>query len=551
MMEPETLGGNAMRWFFVLLTLVAVPAVFAAERAALVIGNANYEVGRLTNPVNDATDVAAALKALDFDVTLATDLDREGMLEQLDVFRQKVQPGGLSLVYYSGHGVEAGGENWLLPVHNWQIGTQAKVRIHSVSAQDLLSSVEDAGARLNILILDACRDNPLPAGARSASRGLKSIDVGSSTLVAYSTSPGKTAADGEGRNSPYTAALLQVLRQRQVAVPDLFNQVGAEVLRSTTGAQVPWNSNTPIWPPIQLTTSGRTSAISQSQEQLGALGELRVEVSPGDASVYVDESYVGQGSQVIASLPPNTSKRVEARRDGYITRDISVYIKAGQPTEVRLDLSASGEVADEGNGVRTTTLLPNMVGTRWIGVAPGGRAVSLTFHSDGSVVYTDAGDTRMQWTREGNQISMVGVSTTKGEEGKPIHALAIVNGTSMAGSMEWSGSRSWEWNASLIEKRAGSNTLKLAGTTWVGVAPGARKVALSFREDGSVVYSDRGDTIMQWDHTDSLINMTGVSTTEGEEGEPISAKAVLTGSMMTVSVEWSGSRGWMFTAVKK
>ena len=226
----------------------------AADKVALVIGNASYEVGRLANPVNDATDMAAALRAKEFDVTLATNVNRDGMLEQVEAFRRKIRPGGIALVFFAGHAVEHRGENWLLPVENGAIRTQAHVSIHSVSAQDVLSMIEERGARLNILVLDACRDNPLPAGARSAQRGLAAIDTGtsSSSLVAFATSPNRTAADGEGRNSPYTAALLRGLRDPSLSVTDLFNKVGAEVMQATGGAQVPWNSNTPIWPAIYL-----------------------------------------------------------------------------------------------------------------------------------------------------------------------------------------------------------------------------------------------------------------------------------------------------------
>jgi len=197
-----------------LLSLLCSPAL-AAERSALVIGNASYEVGALRNPVNDANDVADSLRSIGFDVVLATNVSREGMLHNLAEFRKKLQPGGLAVVYYSGHGVEVDGQNWLLPVKNANIQTQTDVRIYSVSTQDLLREMEESGAKLNLLILDACRDNPLPAVQKSASRGLARIDTASSTrsstLVAYATAPGKTAADGNGRNSPYTALLKEAL----------------------------------------------------------------------------------------------------------------------------------------------------------------------------------------------------------------------------------------------------------------------------------------------------------------------------------------------------
>ena len=256
-----------------LLALAAADGAVASNRAALVIGNASYEVGRLSNPVNDATDMASALRAMGFDVTLATNLNRDGLLEQVEAFRGKIRPGGIALVFFAGHAVEQGGENWLLPVKNGAIRTQAHVRIHSVSAQDVLSAIEERGARLNILVLDACRDNPLPAGARSAQRGLAAIATGTSSLVAFATSPGRTAADGQGRNSPYTAAFLNGLRDPTLSVTDLFEKVGAEVVQTTGGAQVPWKSNTPIWPAVYL-------AGEAPQRNEGEVARMKEETKP-------------------------------------------------------------------------------------------------------------------------------------------------------------------------------------------------------------------------------------------------------------------------------
>jgi formylglycine-generating enzyme required for sulfatase activity len=323
---------------FLILCAIATAAPASTDRAALVIGNASYEVGRLNNPINDANDVSAALRRLGFEVTLGTDLGREDMLRQLDAFRSKIRPGGLALVFYAGHAVEVDGQNWLLPVRNASIRTQADVPIYSVSAQDILRKVEEGGARLNLLVLDACRDNPLPSGARSASRGLGAIATGNSTLVAYSTAPGKTAADGSGRNSPYTAALLQALSQEHISVPDLFNQVGADVMRRTGGAQVPWNSNTPIWPPIQLAGVGM-SVTPPTPIPGASTGTLVLDLTPSDAQVYLDGALLPQGVREVPGLMPGRQTLL-GRRNGYQDHELSVFIVAGQRTQATLGLSA-------------------------------------------------------------------------------------------------------------------------------------------------------------------------------------------------------------------
>ena len=257
------------RVFLVVCWLMAAslgaPALWAAERVALVIGNASYEVGRLANPENDARDVAAALEAKGFDVSLVLNESREGLLRALASFQGKIRPGGIALVFYAGHAVEVEGQNWLLPVENRDIRVQSDVPIYSVSAQDMLRKVEEGGARLSVLILDACRDNPLPATSRG-SRGLAPVQGGASSLVVYATAQGRTAQDGTGRNSPFTAALLEELDDPTLHVRELFDKVGAKVESATQGTQVPWTSGKSIWPPVYL--AGETPRRIEAQPVL-------------------------------------------------------------------------------------------------------------------------------------------------------------------------------------------------------------------------------------------------------------------------------------------
>ena len=249
------------------LAWLAGPARAESGRVALVIGNAGYEAGRLLNPRNDAADVAAALQRLGFTVISGSDLDREGMLRKVQAFRAALRPGGIALVFYSGHGIEVGGKNYLLPVNNGSIRTVEDVEIHGYEAQNLVRQMEGAQTQLNIVILDACRDNPLPSTVRSASKGLARMDAQQGTLIAYATREGQTAADGAGRNSPYTSALLRYLGQPGLEVSQLFNRVGLEVARATGNRQVPWTSSSPV-PPIQL--GGGSSKLVQGPAQGGA-----------------------------------------------------------------------------------------------------------------------------------------------------------------------------------------------------------------------------------------------------------------------------------------
>lgn len=284
------------QWFALIVGCALALPAFAAERVAWVIGNANYEAGRLVNPVNDAEDDSAKLRSLGFQVIAGNNLERDGMFRKVQEFRAALAPGGVGLFFYSGHGVEVAGRNYLLPVDNGRIRTVEDVEIHGLEAQRLISQMEASGTKLNVVILDACRDNPLPSTVRSASKGLGRMDAQQGTLIAYSTREGRTAADGSGRNSPYTLALLRFLDEPELEVAQLFNRVGLEVSSDTDGRQVPWVSSSPV-PPVQL---AGPAGVKRTRTDLPAgRGELAIEVAPNTAQVYVNGDLLGTGSRTL------------------------------------------------------------------------------------------------------------------------------------------------------------------------------------------------------------------------------------------------------------
>ena len=224
--------------------LAAAPAT-AQKRVALVIGNGSYQhTAHLKNPVNDAGDVAAALERLGFDVLRSIDLSHSGMRDIIRTFSQKVNGADVALVFYAGHGLQVSGKNYLLPV-DAQIETQADLEFGSIDLNLLLSFMEGQ-AKTSIVFLDACRDNPLGSrlsrGTRSASvgRGLAQVDTGVGTLIAFATQPGNVALDGDGRNSPFTSALLTIMERPGLPLSEVMISVRNEVLKSTAGKQVPW-----------------------------------------------------------------------------------------------------------------------------------------------------------------------------------------------------------------------------------------------------------------------------------------------------------------------
>ena len=244
---------NAMRSVRSLVVAVlafvvfAAPAVVLADgRVALVVGNSTYaHIGRLPNPDNDARDISAALRRLGFEVTTELDADRVELTEALRAFTRQSAGADVSLVFYAGHGIEMDGVNYLVPV-DARLERDVDVRFETLTVDDLL--VSTTGASLRLVILDACRNNPLArsmqrsAATRTVSGGsfadFNEDLLGDETLVAYAAAAGTTAADGRGRNSPYTSALLSHL-ETPLEIGLLFRRVRAQVLAATNGAQRP------------------------------------------------------------------------------------------------------------------------------------------------------------------------------------------------------------------------------------------------------------------------------------------------------------------------
>ena len=208
------------------------------RRTALVIGNGSYNSGPLKNPANDASDMAALLKKLGFSVTLKKNVGLQEMEEAFEAFGNQLKRGGVGLFYYAGHGVQVSGANYLLPI-GAKINKVADVKYQAVDANKILDEMATANNGLNIVMLDACRDNPFGRSFRNASRGLAIVSSApSGTFISYSTSPGNVARDGDGRNSPYTAALLKYLQSPGLSISDVFINVRAKVKKET--GQVPW-----------------------------------------------------------------------------------------------------------------------------------------------------------------------------------------------------------------------------------------------------------------------------------------------------------------------
>jgi uncharacterized caspase-like protein len=233
---------------FALLFGLLASSASAEPRVALVIGNSAYkgDMPALPNPANDAKLMIQALKSVGFDVVSATDASQDQMKQAIAAFSEKLMAAGkegTGLFFYAGHGVQVGGENYLIPI-DAKIKREADVDLVAVSASTVLKQMEFANSAVNIIVLDACRNNPLGDGARALSRGLAKIETAPrGSFIAYSTAPGSTAADGDGVNSPYTKALAETITQPGLSIADVFQEVRTKVLASTGNQQTPWDSS--------------------------------------------------------------------------------------------------------------------------------------------------------------------------------------------------------------------------------------------------------------------------------------------------------------------
>ncbi len=213
---------------------------FAEPRTALVIGNARYSSAPLVNPINDANDVAEALRGAGFDVTLASDADRTAMTEAIRAFGATLKAkGGVGLFFFAGHGLQSGGENYLLPIGD-ALTAARDLNAKAVSAAEVVEAMASAGNGLNIVVLDACRDNPLTRGGTG---GLSRVDTNAHLFVSFSTSPGAVALDGTGRNSPYAKHLIGALKTANLNLEETFKRTLKGVYQETKGQQTPWISS--------------------------------------------------------------------------------------------------------------------------------------------------------------------------------------------------------------------------------------------------------------------------------------------------------------------
>ncbi len=328
--------------------LFTLSTVHANSRTALVLGNSDYKTMPLTNPENDAEDIASKLESLGFEVMFEKNQNQIETKKLIRKFAQKLkQKGGVGLFFYAGHGLQIDGKNYLVPV-DFSATAAYEVADAAIDANLITGAMEEAANPMNIILLDACRDNPFPRKTRSGSRGLARMDSASGTIIAYSTSPGDVAADGEGRNSPYTSHLLKHIDAPGLTIEQVFKRVRVGVEDSTAGKQLPWETSslrgdfyfktaqaqiTPPTPePLPVVAAVKSQPIPQAKpviapqiqpQQIQPVAvdpnarSLSVFTNPEDSSVKILNSNTAYTMGV--ALKPG-DYRVEVSKEGYAAK---------------------------------------------------------------------------------------------------------------------------------------------------------------------------------------------------------------------------------------
>ena len=316
----------------VVFTLGSFQAQAASEmvvspmaKHALVIGNGNYLPGKhsLKNPTNDAKLIGETLTKLGFTVKQVLDADRAQMVSAVAEFADQLPAGAISFVFFAGHGMQIGGASYLLPV-DIQVNTEQSVPLRAYPLKRLLERISASKASINMVVLDACRDNPFQPAPATRYRGFSDLGLAPiiaprGTFVAYSTSPGQLAADGKNANSVYTATFARALLEPKMPLEQIFRKVGDQVRKITLDDQIPWfessvNEDFYFLPPDGVKVlAGRSLRVADAIKQSPVKGQRSVQsTGPSKDPLW----YRTMGDYEWSKLDFDIQQRVK-----YMTRD--------------------------------------------------------------------------------------------------------------------------------------------------------------------------------------------------------------------------------------
>jgi hypothetical protein len=347
-----------MRFILLPLAIILISGLpLAAEngdkKVALVIGNSDYSAGPLRNPANDAADMSLALRRLGFTVYSGTDASRKTMYSLIDRFGDDIRGADIALFYYSGHGIQMEGENYLIPV-GAAVSIAEDVETEGVQLQRIIGRMNAGGAGTNIVILDACRDNPFPSAAKGMERGLAVVgQKPPQSVIVYATEAGETAADGGGRNGVFTAALLKHIGEN-VELTTVLHEVSADVREATGQKQKPArydNLDHEVW------LAGRARAVAApppSEGRAASAAEPTVTITRSYGSLVVSSATAGSlylDGAAMGDFPAGAETRLDNVEAGNHSLELrysaddketkSVSVKKGQSTSVSFAMKIS------------------------------------------------------------------------------------------------------------------------------------------------------------------------------------------------------------------
>jgi hypothetical protein len=374
------LGGLPLEAAFALMRRESGVSAIGAPRVALVLGNANYaKAAQLDNPANDARGMAQALKAAGFVVDLQVDARRAQMTQAIEAFVARVERDkAVGLFYYAGHGMQFSWRNYLLPV-DASISRMEDVTQTAVDVNSLIEGIARAGNPMNMIILDACRDNPFGRDFHVPQKGLSQLDAPPGTLLAYATAPGNVAADGSTGNGLYTGELLREIPTPDEKIEDLFKRVRLAVRRKSRGRQIPWESTSLeedfyFYPPAEVRKLTEDEARARFEKELAEYEGIQDATEPAPLVDYLKRYPSGRFAEL-----------VQLRLDQVLAREGEKRVKIVQaPDNPYTKGSARVDTAWKLGDTYTYRLLD-----LYTGVEQETRTLRVTKITDTKVIYND------------------------------------------------------------------------------------------------------------------------------------------------------------------
>tara|TARA_B100000315_G_scaffold248348_1_gene278120 strand:+ start:289 stop:1746 length:1458 start_codon:yes stop_codon:yes gene_type:complete len=358
--------GSSLVSFAVILFLsfLLIPQVYAERgvvvnpndsqsterRIALVIGNSAYKSSPLKNPVNDAQDMTESLRGLGFDVIHRKNANKRTMVSAMNEFGRKLRAAEVGLFYYAGHGMQVNGRNYLIPVGS-QVESESDVEFESVDAGRLLGKMEDAESKVNIVILDACRNNPFARSFRSSNRGLAIMTAPTGSFVAFATAPGSVAADGDGRNGIFTQHLLKHIKTPGLKIEEVLKRTRNDVLQGTAKKQTPWQSSS-LTGDFYFLQGTKTATVPSPDSSTSSLDAERLKLQEERRRIEAEKRLMKERKKLAEERRKLEEEKKRIRKEQEQMASLTPSVPEGSSGGRR---SSDGRYVDHGDGTITDT----------------------------------------------------------------------------------------------------------------------------------------------------------------------------------------------------